>query len=66
MATKNTNTLTRAQAKKVMWEYYRDNKSDLPKWISECREEILEGLMDGESVQAVFESTIETIELEAA
>ena len=58
MATKNTNTLTRTQAKAVMWEYYQDNKADLPKWISECREKILEGLMGGEVVEQTFNSAI--------
>jgi len=64
MATKNTNTLTRTQVKKVMWEYFRDNKSDLPKWIRECREEILEGLMNGTDVEQVFDSVVENVELD--
>ena len=64
MATKNTNTLTRTQAKTVMWEYFRDNKSDLPKWIRECREEILEGLMDGTDVEQVFDSVVESVGLD--
>jgi hypothetical protein len=38
---------TRAEAKKLMWEYYRDNKEFLPKWIREFREEILELLVSG-------------------
>jgi len=66
MTTKNTNTLTRTQAKKVMWEYYRDNKTSLPKWIRECREEILEGLMGGETVELVFDSFVENEELSTA
>ena len=38
---------TRAEAKNLMWEYYRDNKELLPSWIKECREEIIENLQHG-------------------
>ncbi len=51
--TKKT-TRTRAEAKKLMWEYYRDNKESLPKWIREFREEIISELQIGEDVNAVF------------
>jgi hypothetical protein len=47
-------TRTRAEAKKLMWEYYRDNKECLPKWIREYREKILSDLCDGHSVDQSF------------
>ena len=37
-----------------MWEYYRDNKASLPKWIVEFREEIILSLMTGEREIYVF------------
>ncbi len=40
-------TRTREEAKKLMWEYYQENKSTLPSWIRECREEIISSLMKG-------------------
>lgn len=54
--TKTKEIITRAEAKKLMWEYYRDNKSSLPKWIVECREEILTSLINGSDVVDVFRS----------
>lgn len=56
--TKKT-TRTRTEAKKLMWEYYSENKSSLPTWIREFREEILEELMDGMDVGQTFESIID-------
>ena len=58
MTTKKT-TRTRAEAKKLMWEYYSENKSSLPSWIRECREEILEELMNGTDVGQTFESMVD-------
>ena len=55
MAKKN-GTRTRAEAKKLMWEYYRDNKASLPKRIGECREEILSGLVGGLDVSIAFKT----------
>ena len=52
---KTKETRTRAEAKKLMWEYYRDNKASLPKWIGEFREEIITNLISGVSVQVAFE-----------
>jgi hypothetical protein len=57
---KTKTVVTRAEAKKLMWEYYRDNKSSLPKWIGECREEILEELMDGKCVVNTFRSFVDS------
>ena len=45
---------TRAEAKKLMWEYYRANKAALPVWIRECREEIILGLQSGRKCEEVF------------
>ena len=53
--TKKKTTRTRAEAKKLMWEYYRDNKESLPKWIRECREEIIEALISGHELELVFD-----------
>ena len=52
--TKKKTTRTRAEAKNLMWEYYRDNKESLPKWIKECREEIIEELKSGASARDSF------------
>jgi hypothetical protein len=51
--TKKT-TRTRAEAKRLMWEYYRANKEWLPDWIREYREEILKLLSDGGEVSVIF------------
>jgi hypothetical protein len=51
--TKKT-TRTRAEAKKLMWEYYSENKASLPKWIREFREEIISDLQTGADVNIVF------------
>jgi hypothetical protein len=54
---------TRAEAKKLMWEYYRDNKEFLPTWIRECREEVLERLLDGVEPEDAYESVTKSVEL---
>ena len=56
---KTKETRTRAEAKKLMWEYYRDNKASLPKWIVEFREEILNLLLQGKDVVTSFSSAQE-------
>ena len=61
MAKKN-GVRTRAEAKKLMWEYYRDNKANLPKWIVECREEILTGLITGLSAEVIFSGFLEIVD----
>ena len=48
----------REEAKLVMWNYYKENKDRLPKWIRECREEILTELLNGEDVEVVFLSIL--------
>jgi len=57
--TKTKETRTRAEAKKLMWEYYRDNKASLPKWIGEFREEILGNLISGVDVKSSFDPCLE-------
>ena len=52
--TKKKTTRTRAEAKKLMWEYYRDNMETLPKWIKESREVILADIISGNSVKDSF------------
>ena len=52
--TKKKDVRTRAEAKKLMWEYYRDNKASLPKWIGEFREEVLSELRTGLLPEKVF------------
>jgi hypothetical protein len=62
MSTQTKNTKLREEAKLVMWNYYQENKSTLPTWIRECREEILEKLIDGDSVNTVFSTIIESVQ----
>ena len=57
MAKKN-GTRTRAEAKKLMWEYYRDNKASLPKWIGEFREDILGKLIAGGRVGDLIDEIV--------
>ena len=52
--TKKKTTRTRAEAKKLMWEYYSENKASLPKWIGECREEIITSLTNGDCQNSAF------------
>jgi hypothetical protein len=51
--TKKT-TKTRAEAKKLMWEYYRENKALLPNHIKGLREDIISNLMAGFSPSHAF------------
>ena len=53
--TKEKTTRTRAEAKKLIWEYYRDNKASLPKWIVEFREEIIKMIINGCSISQSFD-----------
>jgi hypothetical protein len=53
-------TRTRAEAKKLMWEHYRDNKAFLPRWIGQYREEILDLLVIENNVSIVFDMVIES------
>ena len=59
--TKKKGVRTRAEAKKLMWEYYRDNKASLPKWIGEFREEIIEGLVSGNSLEVAFGQVLDEV-----
>ena len=56
------NVRTRAEAKKLMWEYYRDNKASLPKWIGEYREELLSKIQGGSDGETTFLTVIDSIE----
>ena len=56
----------RAEAKLVMWNYYKENKARLPKWIRGYREDVIEGLMNGKDVETVFSTIVETVERELA
>ena len=53
---------TRAEAKKLMWEYYRDNKEWLPGWIRDFREDIIMGLSSGLDVEKIFRDVTESDE----
>ena len=55
--TKKT-TRTRAESKKLMWEYYRENKNKLPGSIRESREEILAMIRFGTDVGIVFQEFV--------
>ena len=57
---------TRAQAKKLMWDYYRENREWLPKWIQEFREEVLEDLIKGHEPDNTFRKMIIEVEDTAA
>ena len=61
MTTQTKKDLLRAEAKKLMWEYYSENKASLPKWIRECREEILAKIVNGQSPVDVFESVVNNV-----
>ena len=51
--------VSRAQAKELMWTYYREHRRLLPAWIREFREEILSGMMKGDGVQQTFDSILD-------
>jgi uncharacterized secreted protein with C-terminal beta-propeller domain len=63
--TKKT-TRTRTEAKKLMWEYYSENRSSLPTWIRECREEVIEELVSGKDVRVIFYEILKTVEQNVA
>jgi hypothetical protein len=52
----------REEAKLNMWNYYKDNKNRLPKWIRGYREDVIEGLINGKDVETVFSTIVETVE----
>jgi hypothetical protein len=59
-------TRTRAEAKKLMWEYYRDNRQSIPSWISQYREDLILKLRNGSSVRGAFLSLTENEECDTA
>jgi hypothetical protein len=56
--TKKT-TRTRAEAKRLMWEYYRENREILPSWIREYREKIISLLALGQGPDIVFAEVLD-------
>ncbi len=46
--------LTQPEAAQIMWIYYRDHKPQLLEGIRDCREIILDALMQGIPVEQVF------------
>ncbi len=56
----------REEAKLAMWNYYKDHKPWLPKWIGEYREEILSAIQSGRNVEVAFNQIIEREEVELA
>jgi hypothetical protein len=56
----------REEAKLVMWNYYKENKDRLPKWIREYREEIISGIESGQKVEMVFNTIIDRVDEELA
>ena len=58
----NKTTRTRTEAKKLMWEYYRDNRSWLPGWITEFREDVIKLLVEGKNVTEVFNEIVQNVE----
>ena len=60
---KKKGTRTRAEAKKLMWEYYRDNKASLPTWIVELREDVLSSIVKNQDVEKAFQELIHKAQL---
>jgi hypothetical protein len=56
-------TRTRAEAKKLMWEYYRENKASLSKWVRSHREQIIQDITFGTPVETAFQQYSENVEL---
>ena len=54
-----TKKRTRAEAKKLMWEYYRDNKEFLPKNISLHRESLIADIGLGMAVDLAFNRAVQ-------
>lgn len=50
------------EAKRTMWLYYKENKSWLPKWIREYRDEIIEQIQAGKTAENVFNGIIDRVE----
>jgi hypothetical protein len=66
MATKREVTLvsrTYAQAAELMWNYYVSNKTILKADVNEYRDFILQELMSGKKVEAVFKDFVLPIEV---
>ena len=56
-----TKKRTRAEAKKLMWEYYRDNKALLPRDIRFERENLIADIGLGTSVDLAFDKAVQTV-----
>ena len=56
----------REEAKLAMWLYYKEHKAWMPEWIREYREEIIQGIQSGTSVEDVFNEIIDRVEAELA
>jgi hypothetical protein len=54
-------TRTRAEAKKLMWEYYQENKTLLPKNISVHRESLIADIGLGMTVESAFDRAVQTV-----
>ena len=59
---KKKDVRTRAEAKKLMWEYYRENKASLPKWIIDYREEVIGELTIGQNMSDVIQDIVESVD----
>jgi hypothetical protein len=54
-------TRTRAEAKKLMWEHYKERKQELSKMVRNSREQIIAEIMSGQTAELAFRgSTKET------
>lgn len=58
------NDRLRDEAKRAMWLYYKDNKSAMPKWIREYRDEIIEQIQAGKTAEDIFNEIIDQVENE--
>jgi len=61
--TKKT-TRTRAEAKRLMWEFYKENKSALPQSVSSHREQIINLIEEGLSAIHAFREACNLVMLD--
>ena len=60
------NKRLRDEAKRQMWLYYKENKTWMPGWIREFREEIIEEIQSGRDPAIVFSEIIDRVDAEVA
>lgn len=58
---KKKGKISREEAKRMMWEYYREHRTDLPATIKTLREEILENIRQGRTAEESFSQSCEHV-----